>query len=190
VSAVTVKIYFAILRTRRSAIWNSLIMILVSAFGVLAAGAPSSAVEFLLKAHSGRCMHAFVPTEPGDETVFMATDTCGNGPGFIAVNLTGGFSGTEIGFRKAPDPAESFVCLHAQLPPPTEVIVQFPVVVLTNNCSVPPPVTHWGIGTAIFVSDVLAGEVSVCLEETSEHKVVGNRCNGIDAQKWEVVPQR
>ena len=65
---------------------NSLSVIAVSAFaalGVLAAGAPSSAAEFLLKAHSGRCMHA----DTGDEIRTVATDTCGNSLGFIAINL-------------------------------------------------------------------------------------------------------
>ena len=164
----------------------------VSAFvaiGVVAASAPSSAAEFLLKANSGRCMHA----DTGDEIRTVATDTCGNGLGFIAINLSGGFANTTVGFRKMPAPAQTFVCLQAELPPPAEIEnVRFPVRVITNNCVA--PLTHWSIGTGISVTGLPDGvTIAICLEETPEHKVVGNRCNASsDAQKWATadVPQR
>jgi hypothetical protein len=83
-----------------------------AAIAWLASNTPSSASEFQIKAHSGRCMHA----STGEEIRTVATDECQNSLGFIAANLTGSFGGTLIGFRTAPAPAESFVCLHADLP--------------------------------------------------------------------------
>jgi len=45
-------------------------------------------------------------TSTGEEIRTVAPDKCQNSLGFVAGNLTGGFSGTAIGFRTAPAPTE------------------------------------------------------------------------------------
>jgi len=159
---------------------NSRSVLAVSAFAAivwLAASAPSSA-DFLLKGTSGRCMHVSTSlTAPG-----VGTAKCQNALGFIANN-----AGNGIGFRTVAAPAVQFNCVHVVLPNLQKDKIRFPVKVIQNNCAVPPSATHFDIVGAIFVSDTLPPNVSICLEETSKHRIVGNTCNGTDAQKWEKV---
>jgi hypothetical protein len=141
----------------------------------LAASTPSSA-DFLLKNASGRCMHVSTSLKaPG-----VGTAKCQNALGFIATNASNG-----IFFRTALAPAAQFNCVHVVLPNLQKDKITFPVKVIQNNCAA--PLTHFDIVTAISVSDTLPPNVSICLEETSKHRVVGKSCNGTDAQKWEKV---